>query len=186
MLKHKKKTYTYADFEKLPEGAPYQLIGGDLLKSPPPVPYHQGLGSRLHIHFITLEEAGKGKVYLSPIGVYLSETETYQPDLLFISADRYHIIGAKKIEGAPDIVVEILSPSSAYYDLRSKKNVYEQSGVKEYWIVDPMEKSIELYSNTDEGFVLKERRKSGTIASALYPELEISVERLFREADVPR
>src|SRR3990167_6684556 len=128
----KKKFYTYKDYEKLPEGAPYQLIGGELVMTPSPIPYHQEiLGNIFYELKRFVEETTRGDVYFS-------ETDIYQPDIIFISKDRLNIIGEKKIEGSPDLVIEILSPATAYYDLRIKKDTYEQSGVKEYWIVDPI------------------------------------------------
>ena len=93
-----------------------------------------------------------GKVFIAPLDIYLGENETYQPDVFFISKERESIIGEKKIEGAPDLVIEVLSESTAYYDLKKKKAVYEKSGVSEYWIVDPEEKNIEIYENSTSGF----------------------------------
>ena len=154
-LSQRKRVYTYADYEKLPEGAPYQLIGGDLIKEPSPVPYHQILSCRIEFELLKfVEERDLGQVLDAPMDVYLSETEVYQPDILFISKERMGIIGEKKIEAAPDLVIEILSPSSAYYDLRHKMHVYETSGVKEYWVVDPIEKDIEVYQNMNGEFRL--------------------------------
>jgi Uma2 family endonuclease len=180
MIKEKKKRYTYKDYEELPEGAPYQLINGMLVKSPSPTPYHQGLAGKLHLLFAELEKRAKGKAFFSPIDVYLSENETYQPDLIFISSEHLDIIGEKKIEGPPDIVVEILSPSNAYYDLRHKMHMYQHFGVREYWIVDPLEKSVEIYNNGETGFTLESKVvASGTIVSKLFPELEVKIEDLF-------
>ncbi|KKL82144.1 hypothetical protein LCGC14_1987650, partial [marine sediment metagenome] len=84
--------------------------------------------------------------------------------IIFITNERLDIIGEEKIEGAPDLIMEILSPSTAYYDLKPKFYVYEQYGVKEYWIVDPTEKSIELFANKEGSFHLLEKavlKKSG-------------------------
>src|SRR3989338_8169235 len=112
-----KKPYTYADYEKLPEGAPYQLIGGELIMTPSPVPYHQIISRNIGFELLKVNEQKKlGEVIFAPMDVYLSETETYQPDIIFISKDRLNIIGEKKIEAAPDLVIEILSPGTAYYD----------------------------------------------------------------------
>jgi len=148
-----KKIYTYKDYEKLPEGAPYQLIGGDLIMTPSPTPQHQLISRRIAYLLVAFVEVNKlGEVLYAPIDVYLSDTETYQPDIIFISKERLEIIGEKKIEAAPDLVIEILSPSTAYYDLKHKRSVYGKSGVREYWIVDPMEKSIEVYENADSKF----------------------------------
>lgn len=143
VLEKTKKQYTYEDYEKLPEGAPYQLIGGELIMTPSPVPYHQIILRRIGFELVKfVEERRLGEVIYAPMDVYLSKTETYQPDIIFISNERLNIIGEKKIEAAPDLVMEILLESTAYYDLRHKKRVYESSGVKEYWIIDPMEKSM--------------------------------------------
>ncbi len=177
----KKKAFTYKDYEKLPEGAPYQLIGGELVMTPSPVPYHQILIGRI---FLTLSEYTKennaGSVILSPIDVYFSETDTYQPDIIFIGRDRLDIIGKKKIEGAPDFIIEILSPATAYYDLRAKKDVYEQSGVKEYWIVDPMQKSIEAFVNKKGKFELAgSARSEGAVRSHILKGLAVSLKEIF-------
>src|SRR3989337_1269616 len=164
-----KRVYTYADYEKLPEGAPYQLIGGNLIKEPAPVPYHQILSKRIELELATfVEKNGLGEVLYAPADVYFSETEVYQPDIMFISRDRMNIIGEKNIEAAPDLIIEILSPSSAYYDLRHKMRVYETSGVKVYWVVDPIETEIEVYQNINGEFRLFNKAcQSGVIHSAL-------------------
>ena len=124
---------TYADYAKLPEGAPYQLIDGELVLSPSPTIYHQRISMRLGRALSLFVEAhGLGEVLAAPMDVCLSETNTFQPDLLFVSNARASIVGGPYVEGAPDLVVEILSPSTAYYDLRKKKQVYAASGVGEY------------------------------------------------------
>jgi Uma2 family endonuclease len=117
--------------------------------------------------------------------VYLSETETCQPGILFISKDHFGIIGEQKIEGAPDLIVEILSPSTAYYDLKAKMRVYKSSGVREYWVVDPMEQSIEIYENRECSFhltdkaLLKDKSTENTFSSKLFSQLKITLEAIF-------
>jgi Uma2 family endonuclease len=87
---------------------------------------------------------------------------------------------AKLPEGAPDMVIEVLSPGTAYYDLRHKMDIYEQSRVREYWIVDPMEKSIELYENGRDGFTCTVKQsEKGTVRSRLFPDCTVSVEEIF-------
>jgi Uma2 family endonuclease len=106
-----------------------------------------------------------GAVYCSPIDVYFSDDEVYQPDIIYISRDRLKNLGMK-IDIAPDLIVEVLSPSNAYHDLVHKKNVYEAHGVKEYWIVDPIEKTIEVFENRDGQFVtIAKAKKSGQVDS---------------------
>ena len=176
-----KKQYTYEDYEKLPEGAPYQLIGGELIMTPSPIPYHQIVKHNIEFELSSfVREKRLGIVLDAPLDVYLSETETYQPDIIFISKDRLNIIGEKKIEAAPDLVIEILSPSTAYYDLRHKKRIYEKSGVKEYWIVDPMEKGIEVYENVNGEFkVFSQAQEKDRVKSKLLDGFEVELEKVF-------
>ena len=177
----KKKKCTYEDYAKLPEGAPYQLINGELIMTPAPTPYHQKISSKLG-YFLRdfVFKKDLGEVFDAPIDVYFEETETYQPDIIFISKERLNIIKETKIEGAPDLIIEILSPATAYYDLRKKFKIYEKHGVKEYWIVDPEEKSIEIYINEKQKFILVEtKNKTGTIKSQLLKNFEIELEKIF-------
>lgn len=177
-----KRIYTYKDYLLLPEGAPYQLIGGELVMTPSPSPYHQRVSKRLEFLLYEFVEKKRdmGEVFYSPIDVYLEETEVYQPDIIFISKERLNIIGEKRIEGAPDIVIEILSPTTAYYDLRHKKTMYARHGVKEYWIVDPMEKSLEIYENKGGEFILIESAKEkGNVKSRLLEGFDVNVEEIF-------
>ena len=174
------KKKTYSDYAKLEEGAPYQLINGMFVKSPSPVPYHQTISKRIQFELYKFEQLGKGKVFNAPMDVYLSEDNTFQPDLIFIVTERLSIIGSKKIEGPPDIVIEILSPHTAYYDLQQKKKIYEQYGVKEYWIVDPMAKSIDIYKNEGKKYILLTgETETGEVSSGLLEGFIINVEALF-------
>ncbi len=176
-----KKTFTYKDYEKLPEGSPYQLIGGDLVMTPSPIPYHQILIGKIFLKLSKYVEDKKvGMVLLAPLDVYFSETDTYQPDIMFISRERLNIVGEKKIEGPPDLIIEILSPQTAYYDLRTKKDTYEKSGVKEYWIVDPIQKIIEIFGNKKGKFESVSTAKSeGVVKSDLLNGLSVTVKEIF-------
>ncbi len=149
--------------------------------TPAPTPYHQRILRKIGYALVTFIEAkGLGEILYAPIDVYLSETETYQPDIIFISKERAGIIGEKKIEGAPDLVVEILSPATAYYDLRQKMHVYEGFGVREYWIVDPIEKAVDIYENPGREFRLfGAARETGVIRSKLLSGFEIDLATIF-------
>lgn len=172
---------TYKDYEQLPEGAPYQLIGGELVMTPSPVPYHQIILRKIGYELVKfIEERKLGEVLYAPMDVYLSEYETYQPDIIFISNERFSIIGEKKIEAAPDLVIEILSESTAYYDLKHKKRMYESSGVMEYWIVDPMEKTIEVYENINGEFkAFSQGEGKGAVTSKLLEGFSVEPEKIF-------
>lgn len=175
------KTYTYEDYRKLPEGAPYQLIGGMLIMTPAPSTYHQIISMKLLVKLANfVMERDLGLVLNAPVDVYLGETETYQPDIIFIAKDRLAIVEPDKINGAPDLVVEILSPGTAYYDLRKKFRVYEKTGVREYWIVDPGEQSVEVYTLQEGKFVLGQKaEKQGQVHSSVVEGFTLAVENIF-------
>lgn len=176
-----KKTYTYSDYARLPEGAPYQLIGGQLIMTPSPIPYHQEVLRKLGFKILVfLEKKELGHLYYAPLDVYFSDSDVYQPDILFIQKEREEIIGQTKINGAPDMVIEILSPSTAYYDLRNKFRTYEQADVKEYWIVDPGHKRIEVYENKDKKFnIHMEAEGEGKISSKVLEGFGIKLWEVF-------
>ncbi len=177
------KIYTHADYQNLPEGAPYQLIGGELVMTPAPSVYHQIISGRLEFQlrsFVTRQNLGL--ILDAPVDVCLGETETFQPDILLISKERMGIVEPARINGAPDLVVEILSPATAYYDLRKKFKVYERYGVKEYWIVDPDDKSVQVFVLKDGKLVLdQEAGEAGEISSCVLSGLTVCLDGIFAE-----
>ena len=176
-----KKKYTVEDYEKLPEGPPYyQLIEGELVMSPAPTASHQRVSIRLSVKlFNYVREKAKGEVLYSPIDVYLDEENAYQPDIVVVLQGSRARITEKGIQGPPDIVVEILSPSTAYYDLTEKRDVYERVGVKEYWILDPRRKVFEIRANSQGGFKLISKAKGeGKVKSELL-DLELDIKEVF-------
>ena len=128
-----------------PEGERYELINGVLIMAAAPNEAHQidvgALGARMYVFS---DDNGLGKVFFSPFDVVLSDTDVVQPDLLFVSNERAHIRTPANVQGAPDLVVEILSPSSSNRDWREKFDLYAKHGVKEYWIIDPINRIIWL------------------------------------------
>lgn len=127
-----------AAFKDLPEGTRAQLIGNMLLTEPSPSYAHQHLLLEVLLPVADFVRSGRlGEVLFAPFDVYLDKHNAFQPDLIFVSRDRLHLINNKAMHGAPDLVVEILSPSTCRYDREDKKLVYERNGVKEYWLVDP-------------------------------------------------
>jgi Uma2 family endonuclease len=137
-------------FELMPEGTLCQLINDVIIMSPAPTPDHQSVSGIIYEEISRLVKTKKlGKVFYSPIDVYLNDKNVFQPDIVFISKERSEIIDWNRgIMGAPDLVVEVLSKGSQKYDLNDKKVGYETSGVKEYWVVDPKTKWCE-------GFILQ-------------------------------
>ncbi|MCL6448985.1 MAG: Uma2 family endonuclease [Armatimonadetes bacterium] len=176
-----KEVYTYADYALLPEGAPYQLIGGKLVMTPAPSTFHQIISMRLEAKFVNfVTEKDLGIILDAPIDVYFEEKETYQPDIIFIAKNRLQIIEKARINGAPDLVVEILSPSTGYYDLKKKARTYARHGVKEYWVVDPEDQSIEVHVGREGKFVLNQRAEGeGRVKSLVLEGLAVEVTEIF-------
>lgn len=138
---------TYEEYISLPEDTrPCELINGELYMPPAPIRRHQRvLTNLLHVIDRFVRENDLGEVYTSPLDVVLDRARPLilQPDLLFVSHVRRHIL-QERIEGAPDLVVEVLSPSSALRDRTEKTVWYGQYGVREYWLVDPETRTIEV------------------------------------------
>lgn len=178
----KKKKYTVADYMLLEEGAPFQLIDYDLIMSPAPTPLHQAIVARLsHLILAFLEKEKKGGYAAGTVDVVFDEGNVLQPDFLYITPERENEIVKNRIEGAPDMAIEILSPSNAYYDLRQKKDTYEKYGVREYVIIDPIVQTIELYALADGKYYLhKKAQKPDQLDSLILPGFSFDLEKIFR------
>ncbi len=165
-------------FESYPPESRVELIDGEVYEMPAPEYAHQrvvGLIYRRLSSFV--EDKGLGEVVLSPIDVILSEDAVVQPDIAFIS-DLSKI--KKRIEGTPDLVVEVVSPSSLKRDITDKFRLYEKHGVKEYWLVFPAEKSVLVFTLTDKGYELfSEAHEKGKVKSKLLEGFELEVEELW-------
>lgn len=178
LVKEKRLNVTY--YKLLPEGAPYQLIEGELIMTPTPNPRHQIILGNI-VEKLRQFAKDKAIVLFSPIDVYLDDENAFQPDSILIFNERKEIIKNDGIYGPPDLVIEILSPSTASYDLREKFRVYDRSGVKEYWIVDPDMNSIEIYSNEEGHFSLITKVEgSGEVGSPSLKGFEIDLEEIFK------
>ena len=173
--------YTVADYMTTPDGKRYQLLDGDLILAPSPTDRHQAIiGTLFFLLYQYNLETGSGYVRMAPLDVHLSEYDLTQPDILFVSNDRASIITATSIQGAPDLVVEILSPSTERYDRGYKRTMYARNGVREYWLVDPVAETVELLTEGEEGFVTEFLyQRDQILASPLLPGLSINLNRVF-------
>jgi len=165
------------------DGKRYELIDGEVFVSPSPSEKHQRASGQLFLsmggHVVRYD---LGRVYYAPFDVVFGEKTALQPDLLFVSKARLGIIGPEYIIGAPDLVVEILSPSRAAYDRVTKLEQYALFGVAEYWIVDPMAESVEIYVLAGRKYELKGSFTGSQILSTpLLPGWELAVSSLFAE-----
>ena len=176
-----KRKFTYEDYAKTPEGERYELIDGELIMAAAPNMAHQSTQSNLGGEFyILVRDADLGWVYFSPTDVYLSDTDVVQPDLVFISKSRSHIRTGKNIRGAPDLVVEILSPSTSSNDWGYKRELYAKHGVKEYWLVDPYAKQVMVMLLKDGNYeIVGVYREDDTLRSPTLEGIEIDLGRVF-------
>lgn len=173
---------TYDDYARLPDdGKRYQVLEGELDVTPAPTPKHQVVAFKLaRLLADALEDKGLGQVYVSPIDVLLGPHDIAQPDIVFISKARLDIVKEKNIQGAPDLVVEILSPSTSRTDRIRKSRVYASNGVPSYWIVDPIEESIQLLRLAGELYQLAAvAERPEIVQPAEFPGLEIDLDAIF-------
>jgi Uma2 family endonuclease len=173
--------FTYEDYLLLPEDRRYEIIDGDLFRTPAPGTPHQRIVGNLYLRLREhVDDRRLGEVLISPCDVMLSPTDVVQPDVLFVAADRAAIIGEKFISAAPDLVVEVLSPSTEDRDRTLKMKLYARSGVRELWIADTKEKKIEVFTNSGDGFREEAVFGSGTVLrSTLLSGLEIPIAEVF-------
>jgi Uma2 family endonuclease len=144
-------SWTRARWEQLPEdGNRYEVIDGVLYMSTAPSPFHQWIHRQTFLLLIRqLEEPGIGLVLYAPIGLFMPDVEAVQPDLLVIRTEEVGMIRDRRIRGVPALLVEILSPSNADYDLEIKRRIYARSGVPEYWAFRPASRDALVYSDPD-------------------------------------
>ena len=180
--------FTYEDYQTLPESmiGHYELLDGDIVMVPSPTTIHQRISRNLEYLLMQfIRKHGLGEIFDAPCDVVLGqgkEREVVEPDLLFITRQRRHIITEKEIRGAPDLVVEILSSGTEARDRGYKKVLYGRYGVREYWIVDPQTQSLEVYALGEGGLALQSKYgRSQTMESSLFPGMNIELAEVFRE-----
>jgi Uma2 family endonuclease len=173
---------TVHEFMDLPEGPPYyELVEGELFMSPPPLRIHQEIARNIvGIILAYLDKRPIGKLFFAPFGVFLTEIDAYQPDIVFISNDRKSALTEEGLSGAPNFVVEILSRSTEKLDKGPKKKIYAQSGVDELWLIDPKQKTVALY-HLGESVDFPAATYSGkdTFESRTFPGLKFSCAKIF-------
>ena len=130
-------------WESLPEGTLCQLINDKLVMSPAPIDIHQVILNKININIsIYLIKNAVGEIRIAPYDVHFSKENILQPDIVFIKNENIRKIKSRGLFGAPDLIVEILSPSTSHLDFDAKKLIYEKYGVQEYFIVEPNSKTV--------------------------------------------
>jgi len=181
------KKMTWAEFKdmEIPDGdtSIYELINGEIVKRASPNSPHQRISLRLVVEFELYNRKKKiGEFFTAPFDVFFDEkTAGVQPDILFVSKKRDFIIKENNgIVGAPDLIVEIVSKGSVDKDREIKKRVYKRFAVKEYWIVDPIYKTIEVYKMEGDDYRLFAfAEDEGKITSSVLPDFELDVKVIF-------
>lgn len=173
------RNWTYDDYLRLDDDIRYEIIEGVLEVVPAPILGHQDITGTLYRalweHVMT---HAPGKVYVSPVDVILSERNVVQPDVVFVATARAAILQERGIMGAPDLVVEVTSPSSTSRDRIVKRQLYERFGVKEYWMIDPAGKAIDVCM-LDAGRYRLTGSTTGVIRSEMLPGFSIDITKVF-------
>jgi len=172
--------YTAEHYALLPENAPLELLNGKLIFMPSPKTNHQRVSMRL-IRFLDryIADNNLGELFHAPYDVHFDDENIMQPDLLYVSISRKAII-EDYIKGAPDFVVEVLSPGNTKAEMESKMELYGKYDVLEYWIVKPKELSVEVYHNQEQTMHLhQEAGMDDTIKSVAIEGFELEVKRIF-------
>jgi len=160
----------------------YELINGEIVKKSAPSPLHQRISWKLEkkIGFF-IEEHQLGELYHAPIDVLFDEFNQFQPDIIFIATASAGLVDDHEgILGAPELVVEIISPGSVIRDRVEKKGVFEKTGVREYWVVDPNNRTVEVYNCTGKVFDLKSFAEiSGKVSSEVLKGFELDIADVF-------
>lgn len=177
----KKVRFTYQDYLHIPGDKRYEIIEGDLHMVPAPLTSHQKISRNIYqILWDLVRKENLGEVLYAPVDVVLSEEDIVQPDILFISKSRLGILTEKNVRAAPDLVIEILSPSTKDWDVDVKRKIYEKYGVQEFWIVDPESRSLEVLQMTNEGLkVFQVFAGDQQVSSPLLKALKFPVSQIF-------
>ena len=180
-----KAKLTYEDYAKTPDEERWELIDGELFRMPSPNITHQRTSRRLLLLMAPfVEDRDLGEVFDAPMDVVLSDSDVVEPDLLFISSERMGIITRLNVQGAPDLVVEIHSPSTAQRDLTAKRELYARHGVREYWPIDPDTRTVRVLLLGDGDFVeVGVYREGDTVTSPTLEGFSFRVEEIFPAPD---
>ncbi len=170
---------TYEDYCLLPDdGRRHEIIDGEHYVNPSPNTRHQRISRKIALAIATFAEPRRlGEVFYAPFDVVLSDINIVEPDILYVSAGRRHIITDANIQGAPDLVVEILSAGNRKYDEVVKFKVYDALGVSEYWIVDPDQETVKIYRQSTAGY--KQAPAGDVITTPIIPGFELPIREIF-------
>lgn len=175
------RRWTYEDLFSLPEGKRYEIIDGELFEMPSPAAIHALVLMSLIARFLPLVTSLRGSILTAPLDVFMAGANPVQPDILVLLPDRLDLISTRGIEGAPDLVVEILSPSNPRHDRVTKRELYARGGVREYWLVSPEAAIVEVLVLGEDGAYRTHVRAGGDelVSSVVLPDLGFPASEVF-------
>ena len=164
------------------DGLRHELIDGEHFVTPSPIPRHQELSLRLTLSLGNHLERHpeQGKLYFARLDVVLTPYDVVEPDLLVVLGDQLHILTEKNVQGAPGLVLEILSPGTRRRDRTLKRDLFDRQGVREYWLVDPGRNDVVVYRRAEDGSFKLQETPAQTLTTLLLPGWSLSLDRLFR------
>jgi Uma2 family endonuclease len=179
---------TYEDYLHFPEdGQRHEILGGEHFVTAAPFLRHQKLSALLTYYFVAALRSNRvGEIFAAPTDVLLSPHDIVQPDLVYVSSQRVSVAEDKNLQGAPDLVIEILSASTRRLDEGLKLRAYERFGVREYWIFDPEAKTAQVWERTGEVLHRKAQFSAAAgdiLMTPLLPGLEIPLAEVFGEEE---
>ncbi|MEZ5288070.1 MAG: Uma2 family endonuclease [Vicinamibacterales bacterium] len=179
---------TYDDFVLFPDdGKRHEIIDGEHYVTPSPNVRHQRLVGRLLCAIERYLRANPcvGEVFSAPLDVVLSHFDVVEPDLLFVAGDQADILTEKNVQGPPALVIEVLSKGTRKRDAQTKRRLFERSGVREYWLVDPELDAVQVFRPTPEGRLARAAELTaedgGVVTTPLLPGCQIDLRELFRK-----
>lgn len=180
VLENPERVWTYEDYLDLDDEVHFEIIGGRAFMSPSPELYHQRWARQILLAIERQVQAGKlGEVFFAPIDVVLDRENVVQPDLVFVSTANSVLLERRGIMGAPDLVVEIISPSSLRRDRYDKRDLYSRFGVKEFWLADVANRSLEVLTLQNGSYQLSScANGEGKIRSNILPGFELDLAQL--------
>jgi Uma2 family endonuclease len=179
----KSKLLTYEDYARItpPESGHYELHNGQIIYLPSPTPHHQDVCGSIYSEIRQfLKKTPLGRVYIAPLDTTFTTHDTFQPDVLYISNEKLQLISEKRILGAPDLVVEVLSEGNTNKEMSYKKHIFESTSVSEYWFINLQKQTLAQYENVEGEFLLRGvKTVNETIKSFVIEGFEMPIKEIF-------
>jgi Uma2 family endonuclease len=177
------RTWTYEDLFALPDDKRYEIIGGELFEMPAPNMDHAAVIMNLIFLLGPVVRSLGGRIFTAPVDVFVADGNPVEPDIMVLLPDRLGLISKRGIEGAPNLLLEVLSPSNPRQDRLRKRLLYARGGVPEYWLVDPETATVEILVLDGDAYrTLVRAGGDRTVRSVVLPALSFPVSSVFASA----